>query len=144
MYPDVHWMLSPVTIPSLSFCARLKTSLTRHPTSRATRRLPYTPISRQKHEDELVLLINKCESGVVSRYVHERLKPGAASPRAPSSSTHISLTSVTETHRHWILENGFEHVVIGGGSIVTPLHQALATRRTARVSRCSAGTREVA
>ncbi|KAN0129976.1 hypothetical protein V8E53_012130 [Lactarius tabidus] len=126
MYPDVHWTLSPVTIPSLSFCAGLKTSVTRHPTSRATRRLPYTPISRQKHEDELVLLINKCESGVVSRYVHERLKPGAASPSASSS------------------KNGFEHVVIGGGSIVTPLHQALATRRTARVSRCSAGTREVA
>ena len=38
---------------------------------------PYTPISRPEHEGELVLLIKKYESGVVSKYVHERLKPGA-------------------------------------------------------------------
>ena len=38
---------------------------------------PYTPISRPEHEGELVLLIKKYESGVVSKYMHERLKPGA-------------------------------------------------------------------
>ena len=38
---------------------------------------PYTPISRPEHEGELVLLIKKYESGVLSKYVHERLKPGA-------------------------------------------------------------------
>ena len=38
---------------------------------------PYTPISRPEHEGELVLLIKKYESGVISKYVHERLKPGA-------------------------------------------------------------------
>ncbi len=38
---------------------------------------PYTPISRPEHEGELVLLIKKYESGTISKYVHERLKPGA-------------------------------------------------------------------
>ena len=38
---------------------------------------PYTPISPPEHEGELVLLIKKYESGVVSKYMHERLKPGA-------------------------------------------------------------------
>jgi cytochrome-b5 reductase len=36
----------------------------------------YTPISSPDHEGELVLLIKKYESGVISKYVHERLKPG--------------------------------------------------------------------
>jgi cytochrome-b5 reductase len=38
---------------------------------------PYTPISRPEHEGELVLLIKKYESGVLSKYVHERLRPGS-------------------------------------------------------------------
>ncbi|KAN0129990.1 ferredoxin reductase-like protein [Lactarius tabidus] len=38
---------------------------------------PYTPISQPEHEGELVLLIKKYESGVISKYVHERLKPGS-------------------------------------------------------------------
>ena len=37
---------------------------------------PYTPISSPDHEGELVLLIKKYENGVISKYVHERLKPG--------------------------------------------------------------------
>jgi len=37
---------------------------------------PYTPISSPNQEGELVLLIKKYEKGVVSKYVHERLKPG--------------------------------------------------------------------
>ena len=37
---------------------------------------PYTPISRPEHEGEIVLLIKKYEKGVVSKYVHEQLKPG--------------------------------------------------------------------
>ena len=36
----------------------------------------YTPISSPEHEGELVLLIKKYENGVISKYVHERLKPG--------------------------------------------------------------------
>ena len=38
---------------------------------------PYTPISPPEHEGELVLLVKKYESGVMSKYVHERLKPGS-------------------------------------------------------------------
>jgi cytochrome-b5 reductase len=36
----------------------------------------YTPISDPDQEGELVLLIKKYENGVISKYVHERLKPG--------------------------------------------------------------------
>lgn len=36
----------------------------------------YTPISRPEHEGEVVLLIKKYEQGVISKYVHEQLKPG--------------------------------------------------------------------
>lgn len=36
----------------------------------------YTPISSPEQEGELVLLIKKYENGVISKYVHERLKPG--------------------------------------------------------------------
>lgn len=36
----------------------------------------YTPISDPDREGELVLLIKKYENGVISKYVHERLKPG--------------------------------------------------------------------
>jgi hypothetical protein len=35
----------------------------------------YTPISSPDQEGELVLLIKKYENGVVSKYVHERLRP---------------------------------------------------------------------
>jgi cytochrome-b5 reductase len=35
----------------------------------------YTPISSPDREGELVLLIKKYENGVISKYVHERLKP---------------------------------------------------------------------
>ncbi len=36
----------------------------------------YTPISSPDHEGELVLLIETYENGIISKYVHERLKPG--------------------------------------------------------------------
>jgi cytochrome-b5 reductase len=36
----------------------------------------YTPISDPDQEGELVSLIKKYENGVISKYVHERLKPG--------------------------------------------------------------------
>jgi cytochrome-b5 reductase len=36
----------------------------------------YTPISSPEQEGELVLLIKKYENGVISKYVHEQLKPG--------------------------------------------------------------------
>jgi cytochrome-b5 reductase len=35
----------------------------------------YTPISSPDQEGELVLLIKKYENGVISKYVHERLRP---------------------------------------------------------------------
>jgi cytochrome-b5 reductase len=36
----------------------------------------YTPISDPDQEGELMLLIKKYENGIISKYVHERLKPG--------------------------------------------------------------------
>ena len=36
----------------------------------------YTPISSPEREGELTLLTKKYENGVISKYVHERLKPG--------------------------------------------------------------------
>jgi cytochrome-b5 reductase len=36
----------------------------------------YMPISDPDQEGELVSLIKKYENGVISKYVHERLKPG--------------------------------------------------------------------
>ncbi|KAI0296348.1 ferredoxin reductase-like C-terminal NADP-linked domain-containing protein [Multifurca ochricompacta] len=74
----------------------------------------YTPISSPEHEGELVLLIKKYENGVISKYVHERLKPGdtlaikGPIPKFPYKA------------------NEFEHVaLIGGGSGITPLYQLL-------------------
>jgi len=75
---------------------------------------PYTPISLPEHEGELVLLIKKYESGVVSKYVHERLKPGA------------TLSIKGPIVKFPYKENEFEHVaLIGGGSGITPLYQLL-------------------
>ncbi|KAN0129996.1 ferredoxin reductase-like protein [Lactarius tabidus] len=75
---------------------------------------PYTPISQPEHEGELVLLIKKYESGVISKYVHERLKPG--------STLAIKGPIIKFPYK----ENEFEHVaLIGGGSGITPLYQLL-------------------
>jgi len=75
---------------------------------------PYTPISRPEHEGELVLLIKKYESGVISKYVHERLKPGA------------TLAIKGPILKFPYKENEFEQVaLIGGGSGITPLYQLL-------------------
>jgi cytochrome-b5 reductase len=75
---------------------------------------PYTPISRPEHEGELVLLIKKYESGVISKYVHERLKPGA------------TLAIKGPITKFPYKENEFEQVaLIGGGSGITPLYQLL-------------------
>ncbi|KAH8992933.1 cytochrome-b5 reductase [Lactarius akahatsu] len=75
---------------------------------------PYTPISRPEHEGELVLLIKKYETGVLSKYVHEQLKPGATlSIKGPITKFPYKA-------------NEFEHVaLIGGGSGITPLYQLL-------------------
>ncbi|KAI9459674.1 hypothetical protein BJY52DRAFT_1186290 [Lactarius psammicola] len=75
---------------------------------------PYTPISRPEHEGELVLLIKKYESGVISKYVHERLKPGA------------TLAIKGPILKFPYKANEFEQVaLIGGGSGITPLYQLL-------------------
>ncbi|KAH9984816.1 hypothetical protein BJV77DRAFT_952340, partial [Russula vinacea] len=66
----------------------------------------YTPISSPDREGELVLLIEKYEDGVVSKYVHERLKGPIV--KFPYKA------------------NEFEDVaLIGGGSGITPLYQLL-------------------
>ncbi|KAI0279438.1 hypothetical protein BGY98DRAFT_1089194 [Russula aff. rugulosa BPL654] len=74
----------------------------------------YTPISDPDREGELVLLIKKYENGVISKYVHERLKPGdtlaikGPIPKFPYKA------------------NEFEDVaLIGGGSGITPLYQLI-------------------
>ncbi len=95
----------------------------------------YTPISRPEHEGEVVLLIKKYEKGVISKYVHEQLKPGDTlaikgpipkfAYKSPSVSpfcfSHgFSCFSRDET------ANEYEHVaLIGGGSGITPLYQLL-------------------
>ena len=64
---------------------------------------PYIPISRPEHEGELVLIIKKYESGVLSKYVHERLKP---TPRSPSRVlSQSSLTKVRSAPHTGILKN---------------------------------------
>ncbi|KAI0245383.1 hypothetical protein BJV78DRAFT_1288043 [Lactifluus subvellereus] len=74
----------------------------------------YTPISTPEQEGELVLLIKKYENGVISKYVHEHLKPGdTLAIKGPIS-------------RFPYKANGFEHVaLISGGSGITPLYQLL-------------------
>ncbi|KAI0253312.1 hypothetical protein BJV78DRAFT_1274632 [Lactifluus subvellereus] len=71
-------------------------------------------LSNPEQEGELVLLIKKYENGVISNYVHERLKPGdALAIKGPISKFPYKA-------------NGFGHVaLIGGGSGVTPLYQLL-------------------
>lgn len=74
----------------------------------------YTPISRPEHEGELVLLIKKYESGTISKYVHEQLKPGA------------TLAIKGPIPKFPYKADEFEHVaLIGGGSGITPLYQLL-------------------
>jgi len=95
----------------------------------------YTPISRPEHEGEVVLLIKKYEQGVISKYVHEQLKPGdtlavkGPIPKFPYKGTyachtcfvsHVCFSTPIRT------ENEYEHVaLIGGGSGITPLYQLL-------------------
>ncbi|KAI0275415.1 hypothetical protein BC834DRAFT_840227 [Gloeopeniophorella convolvens] len=75
---------------------------------------PYTPVSRADKEGELVLLIKKYESGVLSKYVHEQLKPGD------------KLAIKGPLLKFPYKANEFEHVaLIGGGSGITPLYQLL-------------------
>lgn len=95
----------------------------------------YTPISRPEHEGEVVLLIKKYEQGVISKYVHEQLKPGdtlavkGPIPKFPYKGTYACHTCFVShvcfsTPIH--TENEYEHVaLIGGGSGVTPLYQLL-------------------
>lgn len=95
----------------------------------------YTPISRPEHEGEIVLLIKKYEKGVISKYVHEQLKPGdtlavkGPIPKLPYKGTyafptcfvsHVFFSTPIDT------ANEYEHVaLIGGGSGITPLYQLL-------------------
>jgi len=61
-----------------------------------------------------VLLIKKYEKGVISKYVHERLKPGD------------TLAIKGPIPKFAYQANEFEHVaLIGGGSGITPLYQLL-------------------
>jgi len=75
---------------------------------------PYTPISSPNQEGELVLLIKKYEKGTISKYVHERLKPGD------------TLAIKGPIPKFAYQANEFEHVtLIGGGTGITPLYQLL-------------------
>ena len=64
----------------------------------------YTPISSPDHEGELVLLIKKYENGVISKYVHERLKPGdtlaikGPIPKFPYKGTSAPLNYPLHSH----------------------------------------------
>ncbi|KAH9984045.1 ferredoxin reductase-like C-terminal NADP-linked domain-containing protein [Russula compacta] len=74
----------------------------------------YTPISSPEREGEIVLLIKKYENGVISKYVHEQLKPGD------------TLAIQGPIPKFAYKANEFEHVaLIGGGSGITPLYQLL-------------------
>ncbi|KAF8481579.1 cytochrome-b5 reductase [Russula ochroleuca] len=74
----------------------------------------YTPISSPDQEGELVLLIKKYENGVISKYVHERLRP--------NDTLAIKGPIVKFPYK----ANEFEDVaLIGGGSGITPLYQLL-------------------
>jgi len=74
----------------------------------------YTPISSPDQEGELVLLIKKYENGAISKYVHERLKPGD------------TLSIKGPIPKFPYKANEFEDVaLIGGGSGITPLYQLI-------------------
>lgn len=66
----------------------------------------YTPISSPDQEGELVLLIKKYDNGVVSKYVHERLKPGdtlavkGPIPKFPYKGTFAPLNYPSHSHPH--------------------------------------------
>ena len=95
----------------------------------------YTPISRPEHEGEIVLLIKKYEKGVISKYVHEQLKPGdtlavkGPIPKFPYKGTYSSPTCFVShvfSSTPIPAANEYEHVaLIGGGSGITPLYQLL-------------------
>ena len=66
----------------------------------------YTPISSPDQEGELVLLIKKYENGVISKYVHERLKLGdtlaikGPIPKFPYKGTFAPLNHPRHSHSH--------------------------------------------
>jgi ferredoxin-NADP reductase len=94
----------------------------------------YTPISSLDREGELVLLIKKYENGVVSKYVHEWLKPNDTLAikgpivKIPYKGT-FALPSISNFKFYLffsLVANEFENVaLIGGGSGITPLYQLL-------------------
>ncbi|KAF9535725.1 cytochrome-b5 reductase [Crepidotus variabilis] len=74
---------------------------------------PYTPVSESDHAGELVLLIKKYDTGVMSKHIHD-LKPGD------------SLSMKGPIAKFPYKANEFDQVaLIGGGSGITPLYQLL-------------------
>ncbi|KAJ6469570.1 cytochrome-b5 reductase [Mycena vitilis] len=74
---------------------------------------PYTPVSAADNTGELVFLIKKYETGVMSKYIHS-LKAG--------DSLQIKGPIAKFPYR----ENEFDEVaLIGGGSGITPLYQVI-------------------
>ncbi|KAJ7070676.1 hypothetical protein C8F01DRAFT_1244387 [Mycena amicta] len=75
---------------------------------------PYTPVETKDDTGELVLLVKKYDTGVMSKYIHE-LKPGQ------------SLDFKGPISKFPYKENEFDEVtLIGGGSGITPLYQVVA------------------
>ncbi|KAF7307250.1 NADH-cytochrome b5 reductase [Mycena indigotica] len=74
---------------------------------------PYTPVETKDNTNELVLLVKKYETGVMSKYMHE-MKPGD------------TLDVKGPIPKFPYKENEFDEVaLIGGGSGITPLYQVL-------------------
>ncbi|KAJ7150378.1 hypothetical protein C8R46DRAFT_1124820 [Mycena filopes] len=74
---------------------------------------PYTPISSADNTGELVFVIKKYETGIMSKFIHS-LKPGD------------SLSIKGPIAKFPYRENEFDEVaLIGGGSGITPLYQVV-------------------
>ncbi|KAJ7724215.1 cytochrome-b5 reductase [Mycena metata] len=74
---------------------------------------PYTPVSSADNTGELVFVIKKYDTGVMSKYIHS-LKPGD------------SLAIKGPIAKFPYKENEFDEVtLIGGGSGITPLYQVV-------------------
>lgn len=84
---------------------------------------PYTPTSSSDKPGELEFLIKKYENGVLSKYMHDNLKPGAVMhikgpiPKIPWTGTALPTLLVDTSLKYDNLVNEFEHVgMVAGGS----------------------------
>ncbi|KAJ7782018.1 NADH-cytochrome b5 reductase [Mycena maculata] len=90
---------------------------------------PYTPLSGADNSGELVLLVMKYDTGVMSKYIHT-LKPGdtldikGPIEKFPFTDVLNRMSSSSRAPNLAATENEFDEVaLIGGGSGITPLYQ---------------------